>query len=372
MNDVVNEVKVSEKSQVLEEVKALDGIQAPEMVKVSDALEEVKAAETSEVSEEAKAVETSKVSKETKVLEDSKSPLLSERQVCVTGIVYRQEAGDAKVLLRVYNRILHEYDDETMLLTELDSTGLRQLLIKKGYIKKNAKVLAKLVQKDVDAVLAASDRSLISYSHSMLGWFKLHDKIGFKADKIYTESGLTDSKYDDKYMIEPHGDINVFLQMMKDHVQGNEALEPVCCMGLSTTVLPYANMMWGTSIDNINNHLMGTSSTGKSTAAALFVSFGSVPFGADSMTLTFLSTDNALLNQVAGINGYPVAIEELSTSGRKKLTELVYALSNGSGKIRCTGGGTGLSEDVRFSTIFLTNGETSLIKKCLKLEGITA
>lgn len=282
-----------------------------------------------------------------------------ECKVSVVGIVHHSEENDAYVELKVFNNVTHEFDTEELSLANLGSKTFKRLLVGKGYSQKVAKAMGETVQKNVYAILALDDRSQIKEAHTALGWFRIDGGMVFKADQIYNLSEAINSEYIGKYTIVSQGSLAAFRQMLDDYVKENTALKAVCGMAVAATVLPFANLMWGAGIDNLINHLMGTSSTGKSTAAMLFVAFGSVPFGLNSMILTFLSTDNALLSQVSDINGYPVAIEELSTSGGKKLTELMYSLANGSGKIRCVAGGTGLSKESRFSTVFLSNGETS-------------
>ena len=71
-------------------------------------------------------------------------------------------------------------------------------------------------------------------------------------------------------------------------------------------------------------------------------------------------------------NGYPVRIDELSSSGRKVCTNLVYSIANGIGKSRCIAGGTKVSKAGEFHTVIISTGETGLIKKCAKTDGINA
>lgn len=143
-------------------------------------------------------------------------------------------------------------------------------------------------------------------------------------------------------------------------------------MASVATVLPFANSMWGTNIDNPVNHIYSTSSMGKSTAAELFVAFGSAPFKNAELMLSFSSTDNALMKQVEGVMGYPVSIDELSESTRKTITAMVYTLANGTGRVRCMAGGTKVTEFKPYQTVFLSTGESGMIRKCLKTEGISA
>ena len=161
--------------------------------------------------------------------------------------------------------------------------------------------------------------------------------------------------------------------MLVTHVIGNTPLSAVCCMAAAATVLPYANEVWKVAICNPIIHLVGNSSTGKSTAAYLFVALGSSPEGDGSMMLSFLATPNALVQQIGGNQGYPCAIDEFSTGGGKKFwSDFVYTLANGLSRARCIAGGTGVSAIQRFSTVFLTNGEASILSKCNKNEGVRA
>lgn len=139
------------------------------------------------------------------------------------------------------------------------------------------------------------------------------------------------------------------------------------------TVLPYANQYWGVVLYNPINHLMGDSTTGKSTAAILFASFCGSPVGVDGFCLSFLGTSNAIVKMIGENHGCPCAIDEFSIAmSRADWTDFVYTLANGRGRARCVAGGSKVQKVEQFETVFLTTGEISILNKCNKNEGIRA
>lgn len=287
----------------------------------------------------------------------------------VSRVVHMLDENNTGVVFSIKNLVTGFYEEETILFTELNPQVLNNLLARKGYVDTKAQMLCKHLKQKITAMLNITGNSSVILSHRTLGWRNGQE---FRADKIYTVDGNVDSIYVGTVSIESGGSEDDFVKMLKDCVQGNVAMEAICAMAASATVLPFANKKWGVTLNNPIVHLVGNSSTGKSTVASLFVAFGSAPDSVGSLTLTHLSTSNALLSQVGTTSGYPIAIDELSTAGRKALTQLVYTLSNGQGRARCTAGGLKIEGDNNFSTVFLSNGEASLTAHCSKTEGIKA
>lgn len=288
--------------------------------------------------------------------------------VKISRVVHMLDDNNTGVVLSVLNRITGLYDEETILLTELNPSVLGNLLARKGYINVNVKLLCSHIKKQISEMLNITRNASVILSHRTLGWHGGQ----FKADKIYGVDEVIDSTYTGMVSIESDGTLDAFVEMLKECVQSNVAMEAICAMAASATVLPFANSRWGVSISNPVIHFVGTSSMGKTTATFLFVAFGSAPEETGSLLLTYMSTENALLGQIGKTKGYPIAIDELSTAGRKALTQLVYTLSNGQGRARCTAGGLKIEGDNNFSTVFLSNGEASLTAHCSKTEGIKA
>lgn len=288
---------------------------------------------------------------------------------------YLLEDKMTQIVFRVFDYAMQEYDFITIPLSELDEKKLRKMLKDRAYPYEDFKMISKYINFRLNFLLQENDMrkgALIVKAHRTLGWAKYNGEIAFYADQIYTESRVIASEYVGDKKIQPQGELVVFTEMLKTCVCGNTAMEAVCAMAAAATVLAFANLRWNCKFNNPINHLVETSSAGKTTAADLAVSFGAAPEEKDSCQLTYQDTDNALIEKMENNNGYPVRIDELSSSGRKVCTNLVYSIANGIGKSRCIAGGTKVSKAGEFHTVIISTGETGLIKKCAKTDGINA
>ena len=294
--------------------------------------------------------------------------------ISIDELQYLQEDMVAQIVFRVYNIATQDYDLITILRSEWNIKLLRKMLIDRYYPCEDFKEIKKCVDLNLSVMYKQNylcHGALIKKAHRTLGWAKYNGEIAFYADQIYTESRVIASEYVGDKKIQPQGELVVFTEMLKTCVCGNTAMEAVCAMA-GATVLAFANLRWNCKFNNPINHLVETSSAGKSTAADLAVSFGAAPEEKDSCQLTYQDTDNALIEKMENNNGYPVRIDELSSSGRKVCTNLVYSIANGIGKSRCIAGGTKVSKAGEFHTVIISTGETGLIKKCAKTDGINA
>lgn len=293
----------------------------------------------------------------------------------VEAVLYLHEEVKLSVSLRVFNFIMRKYDQVVILRSDLDVPHIKMILKNRGFLFTDFDELMKHLTLRLNKILAQhllGNGDMVFLTHSTLGWINRETGLVFCADKIYTKDGVINSVYMGDKKIQPKGDLPVYLGMLKTCVCGNIPLEAVCAMAAAATVLSFANMCWDCKFDNPINHIVETSSTGKTTAVLLFVSFGAAPEAIGSWLLTYLGTNNALLKQLEGNMGYPVGIDELSSSGRTACTQLTYSIGNGVGRSRCTAGGTKVSEAGEFHTVILSSGESGLIKKCAKTDGIAA
>lgn len=288
---------------------------------------------------------------------------------------YLQEDAVAQIVLRVFNFVTYDYDFITISRSEWNVKLLRKMLIDRFYPCEDFKEIKKCVDFNLSILLQQNclcHGTLITLAHRTLGWAKYKDKIAFYADKIYVESGVVASKYVGNKKIQPHGELSVYVGMLNECVLGNPAMEAILAMAAAATVLPFANLNWVCRFDNTINHLVETSSTGKTTAADLFVSLGAAAEDTYSWKFSYLSTNNSILKEVEQNSGFPVEIDELSSSKRKECTDFVYSVANGVGRSRCIAGGTKVSKTAEFHTTFISTGESGLIKKCAKTDGINA
>lgn len=288
---------------------------------------------------------------------------------------YLLEDKMTQIVFCVFDYAMQEYDFITIPLSEWDEKKLRKMLKDRAYPYEDFKTISKYINFRLNFLLQENHMrkgAKIVKTHRTLGWAEYKGEIAFYADQIYTESEPIAFEYVGDKKIQRQGELAVFTDMLKTCVCGNTAMEAICAMAAAATVLAFANLRWNCKFNNPINHLVETSSAGKTTAADLAVSFGAAPEDKDSWELTYRDTDNALIEEMESNNGYPVRIDELSSSGRKVCTDLVYSLANGIGKSRCTAGGTKVSKAGEFHTVIISTGETGLIKKCAKTDGINA
>lgn len=288
---------------------------------------------------------------------------------------YLQEDAVAQIVLRVFNFVTYDYDFITISRSEWNVKLLRKMLIDRFYPFEDFKEIKKCVDFNLRIWLQKNclcHGTLVTLAHRTLGWAEYKGEIAFYADQIYIESGVVASKYVGNKKIQPHGELSVYVGMLNECVLGNPAMEAILAMAAAATVLPFANLNWVCRFDNTINHLVETSSTGKTTAADLFVSLGAAAEDTYSWKFSYLSTNNSILKEVEQNSGFPVEIDELSSSKRKECTDFVYSVANGVGKSRCTAGGTKVSKTAEFHTTFISTGESGLIKKCAKTDGINA
>lgn len=290
----------------------------------------------------------------------------------VIGLKVLSDEDDIGVVLSIANFLKRRFETVEVKRSEITIASIGRLLKKKGVPSTNFREIFKDIERQVSRRLY-NGQIVDEEEHLVLGWSEIDGDLAFKADAVYTSNGTKTSDYAGSYKIKSAGSLGAFVNMLVRCVVNNINLSAICCMAAAATVLGYANEVWKTAIYNPICHLLGNSSTGKSTAACLFVAFGCSPEGIGSLMLSFLATPNALVQQVCGNQGYPCAIDEFSTGGGKKFwSDFVYILSNGLSRARCIAGGSGVSAVQTFSTVFLTTGEAGILSRCNKNEGVRA
>lgn len=201
----------------------------------------------------------------------------------------------------------------------------------------------------------------------------IHTKLGFSnyegktIYKLYECIGI-DSKYEGIYDVKPIGDKEEYINMINQEVIGNIALEFMVSISLSSVLLGYIGEDLG--LDSIIVHLVGNSTTGKSTALKLAISlFGYPDVKRNGLFGTYNRTNNALLKKLNGLKGVPYALDEISMSYTQNFTNFVYGLANGTDKERLNKDSELKKKGVWLTTI-LSNGEKSLIGSSNKNAGV--
>lgn len=294
----------------------------------------------------------------------------------VSGLNVLLDENDMEVKLVVWNYLSQKYVEETMRRDKITPKALKKVIQKNAGVCRDEKALFSYIDSKINAMLeskAAIKAGMIGFVHHKLGWTTYDGDLVFDSNKIYLEDRVIPSRYSGSFAIQPAGSIDAIRQLFDSTLCTNIPLQAVMAMAAAATVLPYANQVWKTSLYNVVNHLTGDSTTGKTTGAYLFGAFGGNPEDKDGFFLSFLGTDNAIVKQIGSNSGYPVVIDEFSTSiSRQSCSSFVYVLANGRGKAKCYAGGMKVQEINEFSTIFLTTGEMSILEKCSENTGIRA
>lgn len=203
-----------------------------------------------------------------------------------------------------------------------------------------------------------------SYVHSNIGFSNFDNKTIYKLNKAI---GI-ESNYVGRYALEPQGRKEEYEQMLKKEVYGRKELELIILVALSAVIIGYIGIDIG--LDTNIFHLVGNSTTGKSTALRLAISLFAFPDNRKlSLYSTYNGTSNALLSSLSGINGVTFAFDEISMGTTNNFSKFIYTLANGVDKKRMTKDSE-LKECGTWLTTILSNGEKSLIDSSNKNAGI--
>lgn len=300
---------------------------------------------------------------------------IPDTPIRITGLIEHVDECDIEILFSVFNFVKRAFCEFSIKRTALTPRELKRNIVKNGGICLEEKKLCEMAELYVNNMLLheGKDRKLIKTSHTALGWKFYENEIEFDAFAIYRRNEICNSYYAGRFDIEPKGCLQNICDMFESCIKGNVAMQAIMTLGAAATVLSFSNLMWGTNTYNPIIHLMSNTSRGKTTAAKLVASFAGNPEGANSCCLSYLATSNAILKRIGSAFGMPFAIDEFSTAKNKKeWSDFIYILSNGYDKDRCAAGGSGLQKTAMFQTVFVSNGENSILKKCNANEGIRA
>lgn len=297
--------------------------------------------------------------------------IADNKKMYVKSIIQDNEHGKCLIELCIYNYIDKKFYTEVVERERITPFEIYNLVIKNGGVIINSKNTCIDILNSINRMLV-SGKYTLKRNISRLGWYISNDKIGFDAYESISEDN-TNSIYNGVFDLKPSGSLEEIKVMSDKCITGHTPMEAIMSIGCLATLLSYSNTVWNTSYNNPIFHLAGNSTTGKSTAAKLIASFACNPNSNNSLYLSFMSTKNSLVKRIGNNNGLPCAIDEFSTAtSKKEWTDFIYTLANGVEKDRCSVGGSGLQEAVKFCTVFVTNGEMSLLKKCNQNTGIRA
>ncbi|MDW4220458.1 cassette chromosome replicative helicase [Staphylococcus saprophyticus] len=185
-----------------------------------------------------------------------------------------------------------------------------------------------------------------------------------------TEEDMSQIICDNKYDLMPNGNLNDWLSMFKEQVNGNVVLELVATFGVSALVTRYLFFLNEIEFTGIIYSLTGQSSSGKTTAAMLAASIAGNPNKGDkTLFCSWNATKVGIENNVSSNFGVPVIFDELSTSTIGSLTNLLYSISEGQGRERADKNGN-TREKLNWGTSIISTGEYSIFNNSAKNDGL--
>ncbi len=224
-----------------------------------------------------------------------------------------------------------------------------------------------------------------TYTYRNLGWIWVPEfDIGGNIighQLCYRDKKLIGANSNANYIgdwdVEVCGDPNLWHKMVREEVLGRPVLELVLVASLSAVT--NALLLERIPTENPIVHLNCGSGKGKTTVAMLATSpYGKAYDGSKSVTDKFgqrvmkrslyqswSATDNALIQRLSGNCGAVTVLNELGKYLGNDATRLIFEFSEGSNRDRLNKEfASNLSE--RFSTVFISTGESSLLEKCKK------
>ena len=129
-----------------------------------------------------------------------------------------------------------------------------------------------------------------------------------------------------KLRVSPKGTYANYKKMLKEDVIGHTPMEFLLSASISGLLVDY--LKESISVENIMVHMIGESSTGKTTGALLAVSCGSAPdFLGNNFVFSFQDTLNSLMRLIP--KSYTTMIDEGRLLTDRDMTQTIYSLING-------------------------------------------
>lgn len=196
------------------------------------------------------------------------------------------------------------------------------------------------------------------YNHHSLGFKFNNDEIHFH--HYYVLGMEEDSTYIGDFNIKPLGSHSIYMQMIENEVLGHTPLELGLVLGASSALIGLLGEKY--SIENLFFHLVGDSSTGKSTVAMLATSIWGSPILAENGLLTtWNATLNSIQKRLSGNTGVALCLDEISQYTGKDATKVIYSLTEGTTRSRLNKDSE-LKIGGHWRTTILSTGERSLIE----------
>ena len=250
------------------------------------------------------------------------------------------------------DNVLHREPLSLEALSSSDTTAWKIPLAQGGWIMQGDKKGHELVHR----YLTNSTPSRRLLGVLCTGW---HNNVFVLPERI-----LPDSQKSEIILLNPprqtpyiqSGTLKEWKEHVAHNAKGNSRLILALCAAFAGPLLYLLEQESG------GFNLMGTSSTGKTTALLMAASVWGKGTVSSGYILTWRGTDNGFETQAALHSDTLLCLDELSQAPSRVLYETSYMLGNGQGKQRATR--TGAARDVRFwRTMILSTGEVGIAAK---------
>lgn len=204
--------------------------------------------------------------------------------------------------------------------------------------------------------------------HSTLGFTDLHGQLIYLADAVV--GGASNSTFHDPVITAPKGTLNSWKGLIEAEVLGRDNLELALAIGASSPVVHLMRKN-GLYTENPVWALIGQSSTGKTTALRLMASVFGNPSEDNGIIHDLHTTENALFETLSKQNGWAMLIDEATSQPKWDFSSIVYNLSKGKDKNRCSRSGKAYKPKT-FSGTIVISGESSLAEQSRPTLGMYA
>lgn len=185
------------------------------------------------------------------------------------------------------------------------------------------------------------------------------DKLKYLYNRLFGDKKHRDDFiYRGSMDLNPKGNLDVWLNMVKSEVIGNTQLEFVLFGSFASAILSVLNLQF--DFGSIMIHLANHSSKGKTTAAMLAASVWSNPMLNRGTAVSYNATENALTDFVASCNGLCVVLDESAVNQTANMQKLLYELTLGRSKMRLNGDSS-QKEVKEFSSFIISTSELNFI-----------
>lgn len=275
--------------------------------------------------------------------------------VYVGGSNIDMETGEEDVVLRINK------DDMTIeVVMPREHLHENSILSLQKYGVQVTRKTASTLIKVLENLIQDAERNV---KHEGLGFTMWKNKYVFKGYKGFG----VDSQYFGTHSVTPIGSFEVWMDMVRSEVLGWTPLEFILSASVAGLLVDY--LKEEIACENLLVHMVGNSSTGKTTAGLLAVSSGSSPNNKEQgMVFNFGDTWNSLMKLMP--NSYPCLVDEGSLiPDEKNLTRMLYSMSSGLEKKRLTQNMT-VGESSQFRTILFFTSEKSILAQCNNNSGL--